>query len=100
MCGAVRPWSRWMTSIPSGDSSASSWSERYTTSSVYPTSDASPLVGYTDEVVYLSDHELALLSPEGMEVIHRDHGRTAPHITVLDQTAGDSELGEFAHYML
>jgi glucosamine--fructose-6-phosphate aminotransferase (isomerizing) len=63
-------------------------------------SDASPLVGYTDEVVYLSDHELALLTPRGMELIHRDHGRTAPSITVLDQTAGDSELGEFEHYML
>jgi glucosamine--fructose-6-phosphate aminotransferase (isomerizing) len=66
----------------------------------YLASDASPLVGYTDEVVYLSDHELALLSPGGMEIIHRDHGRTAPHITVLDHTVGDSELGDFEHYML
>jgi glucosamine--fructose-6-phosphate aminotransferase (isomerizing) len=66
----------------------------------YLASDASPLVGYTDEVVYLSDHELALLTPSGMELIHRDHGRTAPSITVLDQTAGDSELGDFEHYML
>ncbi len=63
-------------------------------------SDASPLVGYTDQVVYLSDHELALLTPRGIELIHRDHGRTAPSITVLDQTAGDSDLGGFAHYML
>src|SRR5262245_38271030 len=60
----------------------------------YLASDATPLVGYTDEVVYLSDHEMALLSPRGMELIHRDHGRTAPSITVLDQSAGDSELGE------
>jgi glucosamine--fructose-6-phosphate aminotransferase (isomerizing) len=66
----------------------------------YLASDASPLVGYTAEVVYLSDHELALLTPSGMELIHRDHGRTAPSITVLDQTTGDSELGEFEHYML
>ncbi len=66
----------------------------------YLASDASPLVGYTDEVVYLSDHELAVLSPQGLELTHRDHGRTAPSITVLDQSAGDSELGEFDHYML
>src|SRR5262245_2327137 len=32
-------------------------------------SDASPLVGYTDEVVYLSDHELVMLTPEGIELI-------------------------------
>jgi glucosamine--fructose-6-phosphate aminotransferase (isomerizing) len=63
-------------------------------------SDASPLVGYTDEVVYLSDHELVFLSPQGIELTHRDTGRTAPAITVLDQTAGDSELGKFEHYML
>ena len=63
-------------------------------------SDASPLAGYTDEVVYLADNELALLTPQGMEFIHRDHGRTAPSITVIDQTAGDSELGDFPHYML
>src|SRR5258708_40160421 len=63
-------------------------------------SDASPLVGYTEQVVYLSDHELALLSPQGIELVHRDNGRTAPSITVLDQTSGDSELGEFEHYML
>jgi glucosamine--fructose-6-phosphate aminotransferase (isomerizing) len=63
-------------------------------------SDASPLTGYTSEVVYLSDHELALLTPQGMEFVHRDHGRTAPSITVIDQSAGDSELGNFAHYML
>ena len=42
-------------------------------------SDATPLVGYTDEVVYLSDHELVLLSPEGIELIHRERGRTSPH---------------------
>ena len=63
-------------------------------------SDASPLVGYTEQVVYVSDHELALLSPQGIELVHRDHGRTAPSITVLDQTSGDSELGDFEHYML
>src|SRR4029077_18254479 len=45
-------------------------------------SDASPLAGYTDEVVYLADHELALLSPQGMEFIHRDNGGRAPSTPV------------------
>jgi glucosamine--fructose-6-phosphate aminotransferase (isomerizing) len=63
-------------------------------------SDASPLAGFTDEVVYLSDNELAVLTPQGMEFIHRDHGRKDPSITVIDQTAGDSELGEYPHYMV
>lgn len=63
-------------------------------------SDASPLVGYTDEVVYLSDHELVLLTPDGMELLHRDHGLTAPSIQILEQTAAESDLGGFDHYML
>ncbi|MGQ0634950.1 MAG: glutamine--fructose-6-phosphate transaminase (isomerizing) [Planctomycetaceae bacterium] len=63
-------------------------------------SDASPLAGYTDQVVYLSDHELALLTPSGFELIHREHGQTEPAIHLLDQTAGDVELGAYSHYML
>ena len=63
-------------------------------------SDASPLAGYTDEVVYLSDHELVMLSPDGLELIHRDHGVTKPSIQVLDQVATDSDLGGYEHYML
>jgi glutamine---fructose-6-phosphate transaminase (isomerizing) len=63
-------------------------------------SDASPLVGYTSEVVYVSDHELVVLSPNEFEVIHREHGRKSPSIHVLDQTETESDLGQFEHYML
>lgn len=63
-------------------------------------SDASPLVGHTEEVVYLSDHELALLTPDSMEVIHRDTGLRSPSIQTLDQDSLDVDLGEFEHYML
>jgi glucosamine--fructose-6-phosphate aminotransferase (isomerizing) len=63
-------------------------------------SDASPLVGHTDQVIYLSDHELALLSPDGIELIHHEDGRKSPSIHVLDTATGGNELGEFEHYML
>ncbi len=63
-------------------------------------SDAGPLVGYTEEVVYLSDHELVVLRPDGMELIHRDTGRQAPTIQSIEQVSADVELGEFEHYML
>jgi len=63
-------------------------------------SDASPLVGYTAEVVYLADHELAVLTADGLEVIHKEHGRKAPSIQVLEQSAADSDLGGYPHYML
>lgn len=63
-------------------------------------SDASPLVGYTDEVVYLADHEIAVLTTEGMELMHRDTGRQIPSIQVLEHVSADIDLGEFEHYML
>ncbi|TWT51613.1 Glutamine--fructose-6-phosphate aminotransferase [isomerizing] [Thalassoglobus neptunius] len=63
-------------------------------------SDSSPLIGYTDEVVYLADHEIAVLNAEGMQVIHRDSGRQAPNIQTLNQVSADIDLGEYEHYML
>ncbi|NOX54649.1 MAG: glutamine--fructose-6-phosphate transaminase (isomerizing) [Planctomycetes bacterium] len=63
-------------------------------------SDPSPLVGYTDEVVYLSDHELVVLTPAGMELRHRDSGSLTPSIQTIEQTPADIELGDFEHYML
>ena len=63
-------------------------------------SDASPLIGYTQEVVYLEDHELAVLTSDEMELIHRDNGQLSPSIHTLDQVSADTELGDFEHYML
>ena len=62
-------------------------------------SDAGPLVGYTDEVVYLSDHELAVLTPDSLELRHRDTGACAPSIQIIDQVSADVELGDYEHYM-
>lgn len=66
----------------------------------YLASDSSPLLGHTDEVVYLDDHECAFLSPQGMEIIHRDSGQRSPTIQVLDRTNENIELGDFDSYML
>ncbi len=37
-------------------------------------SDASPLAGHTDKIVYLADHELAVVTADSLRVIHRDQG--------------------------
>lgn len=63
-------------------------------------SDSSPLVGHTDEVVYLSDHELAILRRERLELRHRDSGEFSPSVKTLDQVSSDVDLGEYEHYML
>ncbi len=63
-------------------------------------SDASPLVGYTTEVVYLADHELAVLTPERMDLLHRDTGKMSPSIQTLNHVSTDIELNGYEHYML
>jgi glucosamine--fructose-6-phosphate aminotransferase (isomerizing) len=63
-------------------------------------SDASPLVGYTKDVVYLKEHELVMLTQGEMHVVHRDSGNVAPSVQTLDQVVGDTDLGEYEHYML
>jgi glucosamine--fructose-6-phosphate aminotransferase (isomerizing) len=63
-------------------------------------SDSSPLAGYTDKIVYLADHELAVITPDTLRVIHRDDGQRRHSVQVLDVVAHDIELGPYPHYML
>lgn len=63
-------------------------------------SDASPLVGRTDRIVYLADHQIAVLSPEGFSVLHRDQGKIRVDIQPLEADSGEVNLEGYAHYML
>ncbi|MCA9102020.1 MAG: glutamine--fructose-6-phosphate transaminase (isomerizing), partial [Planctomycetales bacterium] len=63
-------------------------------------SDASPLAGYTDKIVYLADHELAVITADSLRILHRDQGRVQPNIHILEQQEADVALGGFEHYML
>lgn len=63
-------------------------------------SDASPLIGYTQEVVYLADNEVVVLQPNNMKIAHRTTGSVKPSIQTLDQVSSDIELGDYPHYML
>ncbi|HUG93634.1 MAG TPA: glutamine--fructose-6-phosphate transaminase (isomerizing) [Planctomycetaceae bacterium] len=63
-------------------------------------SDSGPLVGHAEECVYLSDHETVVLRRGGMELVHRDSGRCAPAIQMIDQVSADVDLGGYEHYML
>lgn len=63
-------------------------------------SDAAPLVGYTDKIVFLADHELAVLTADSLRVIHRDQGEVPHDVQVLDMQTSDVDLGGYEHYML
>ena len=63
-------------------------------------SDGSPLVGHTDRIVYLADHELAVVTAHSIRVIHRDEGHVRHNVKQLDIDTTQVELGGFPHYML
>jgi len=63
-------------------------------------SDASPLAGRTDKIVYLADNELAVITADSLRVIHRDQGPIHHNVEHLDIDSGDVDRGGYEHYML
>ncbi|MCP4190928.1 MAG: glutamine--fructose-6-phosphate transaminase (isomerizing) [Planctomycetaceae bacterium] len=64
-------------------------------------SDASPLAGYTDRIVYLADHQMAVVTAGGIRVAHRDQGQVKHDIRVLDiDTAAVTLEEDCPHFML
>ena len=63
-------------------------------------SDASPLVGHTDKIVYLADHQMAVVTADSLRVTHRDQGPIQHSVEVLDVEPIDMGLDGSPHYML
>ncbi len=64
-------------------------------------SDASPLAGYTDRIVYLADHQLAVIRNNHLDVTHRDQGQIQHDVRVLDIQSNAVTLDDrYPHFML
>jgi glucosamine--fructose-6-phosphate aminotransferase (isomerizing) len=63
-------------------------------------SDASPLVGYTDKIVYLADHQIAVVTADSLRITHREQGQIHHNVHVLEADTRDVNLDGFSHYML
>ncbi len=63
-------------------------------------SDAATLVGYTDKIVYMADHQLALISADRLHLTHREHGSIQPSVEILDMKHERATTGGYAHFML
>ena len=63
-------------------------------------SDASPLAGHADRIVYLADHELAVVTAGSLRILHRDSGAVEPSVQPLELSASDVSTGGYAHFML
>lgn len=66
----------------------------------YVASDASPLAGRTDKIVYLADHQTAIITPTGLHVSHRETGQISHRVETLELAESDMGLNGFPHYML
>ena len=63
-------------------------------------SDATPIVEYTKEVVYLNDQEIAVLKQGEMRVKNIADQPSDPYIQTIDLELEAIEKGGFKHYML
>lgn len=63
-------------------------------------SDTSPLVGHTERIIYLADHQLAIVTNDSIQVRHREQGRIRPEVRVLEKTEQDVSTEGYEHYML
>ena len=63
-------------------------------------SDATPIINYTDSVIYLNDNHVAIINKDGLTLKTVDNDPVPFKITKVDMTIGDLEKGEFDHFML
>jgi len=63
-------------------------------------SDASPIVEYTKEVVYVNDYEIAIIKADELILKNISNERQTPYIQKLDIELAAIEKGGYDHFML
>ncbi|MFI3279370.1 MAG: glutamine--fructose-6-phosphate transaminase (isomerizing) [Rikenellaceae bacterium] len=64
-------------------------------------SDASPIIEFTDQVVYLNDGEIAVLQRgEQLKVVDIDNVAVTPEVTSVELNLGQLDKGGYPHFML
>ncbi len=63
-------------------------------------SDASPIIEYTKEVVYVNDYEIAIIRPDELILKNLGNEKQTPFIQKLDLELAAIEKGGYSHFML
>jgi glucosamine--fructose-6-phosphate aminotransferase (isomerizing) len=63
-------------------------------------SDASPIIEYTKEVVYVNDYELAIIRPDELILKNLGNEKLTPYVQKLDLELAAIEKGGYEHFML
>ncbi|MBO4282333.1 MAG: glutamine--fructose-6-phosphate transaminase (isomerizing) [Bacteroidales bacterium] len=67
----------------------------------YVGSDATPIIEYTNQVVYLKDEEIALMDRKGgLEVVNLSNIKQTPEMHTLQLSLDELEKGGYPHFML
>ncbi|NJN42301.1 MAG: glutamine--fructose-6-phosphate transaminase (isomerizing) [Flammeovirgaceae bacterium] len=63
-------------------------------------SDATPIIEYTNEVIYLNDYEMAIINKGELTIKNTENLPLTPYIQTVDMELEAIEKGGFDHYML
>jgi glucosamine--fructose-6-phosphate aminotransferase (isomerizing) len=63
-------------------------------------SDPAALVGNTQRVVYLQDHQLCVLSSDQWHLLDHERSRVTASVQQIDWDPGEADKAAFEHYML
>jgi glucosamine--fructose-6-phosphate aminotransferase (isomerizing) len=63
-------------------------------------SDASPIIEYTNDVVYLNDYEIAIINKGELTIKNINAVTQTPYIQTLDLELDQIEKGGYTHFML
>lgn len=66
----------------------------------YLASDATPIIEYTDEVVYVNDYEIAIIKKDELVLTNLKDEELTPYIQKLDLKLEAIEKGGYDHFML
>jgi len=63
-------------------------------------SDASPIIEYTDQVIYMNDEDVAILTKEDLVLKNIQNDAQKPKIQKVELTIDEIDKGDYEHYML
>lgn len=64
-------------------------------------SDATPIVEYTDKMVFLNDEEIAVIDLDnGLEIVNLNNTKVTPEIKTINMELSRLEKGGYQHFML
>ncbi len=66
----------------------------------YLASDPAALLGFTDKVVYLHDHQMCVLSPDDWHILDMERVRVEACVQQITWEPGEADKGVFEHHML